>query len=86
VDVHETVASVKRAVPWAAAAALGAGLFVGRRKRRTRRAEAEGESGGGTAGAAVSGVKWAVTTLGPIAMDWFLRARKAGAERRREDA
>jgi len=62
-DLHEVIRSARRAVPWAAAAALGAGLLMGRKGRRR------------VAGTASEKLRWLATTLGPFAWDLLLRSR-----------
>jgi hypothetical protein len=77
-DVEQTVGSLKKAVPWAAAAALGAGLFMGKRR-------SGGGGGGGkraASGGTASTVKWAATTLAPIALRMIRSARHAAAARK----
>ncbi len=68
VDVQGVVSNLKRTVPWAAAAALGAGLLMGRNGRRRAAANASER------------LRWLATTLGPLAWDLFLKSRAGRSE------
>lgn len=63
VDVHEVIGGVRKVIPWAAAAALGAGLLMGRKGRHR------------VAGSASEKLRWLAATLGPLAWDLFLKSR-----------
>jgi hypothetical protein len=87
-EVQEKIAGVRKAAPWAAAAALAAGFVVGKRRRRRSGRGMQGGSGDdadarrGEQSVTSMGVKWAVTTLAPIAIRALRRAAAARAAKR----